>query len=133
MTQEYIIASVKKQKEWSDSYGTYQGYALALKGIGEPVSLNKTVPVMSDPQIGEKIYGNLIQEKATNGRLYYRFQLVRKPVNGRDERAIQAQWAIGQAVQCYVAGDDHTGDAYANIEREAKHFYKMIDKVVGDE
>lgn len=79
MAQEYRVKDVKKGKEWSNDFGTFQGYALSFEGIGEPVSLNKKVPVNSEPMPGDTLYGTLESVSTQSGRMYYKFKSEQRP------------------------------------------------------
>lgn len=136
MAKEYIIQDVGKPRPWSDSYGEYQSYGLALEGIGEPVSLTKTEPVDKPPVIGDRIYGQVVQEQR-NGRVYFAIKPKDRPTVDRALIEARAHWAITEAVGIYKMGheQDMIGDekeAYDNIEKEAKHFYNMVDKLIGE-
>lgn len=128
MSKEYTIQGLKKSSTWRDAYGEYTSYALALKEFGEPVKLNKSMPIDKEPVAGDRIYGQLIQEDV-NGKTYYR--LLPKPRPAEDKALLEAraEWAIGQAVSIYCSNDT-SREAYENIEREAKHFYNMVNKVI---
>jgi hypothetical protein len=79
MAQEYKITSIKKGNEWSSDYGTFQSYALAVEGIGEPVQLNKKVPVSQEPQVGDSLYGTMQELVSKAGKPYYRFKGEKRP------------------------------------------------------
>lgn len=131
MAQEYIIRDIKKGSVTKDSYTTYQNYALAVDGIGEPVKLTLNESSTA-PEAGDVIYGSLA-ELDINGKTYYKLQPETKPALDpptKDE-LIRSQWAIGQAVQCYLAGEP-SPEAYDNIEHEAKHFYQMALRIKGE-
>src|SRR3712207_6271115 len=104
MAQEYKIKSVKKRDEYRNGYGTFQNYALVLEGVGEPVKMSKSVPVVTEPQDGDTIFGQLHEVRTADGlKSYYEFKPGR-PKTTTDDR-IRAQWAIGQAVSVYLAGE----------------------------
>ena len=134
MAQTYKIQSVKKTNTWESTFGEMQSYALALEGVGEPVQLNKKVPVKAEPQEGDELFGTL-EEQERNGRTFYKIKLEQnQQANGgfkgqpRDDAAIKAQWAINQSTQIWIA-QGCSMEAYDNIEKEAIHFYKMIERV----
>ncbi|HJQ07958.1 MAG TPA: hypothetical protein VJ836_00590 [Candidatus Saccharimonadales bacterium] len=142
MAQEYVIKSVKKGREWGNDFGKFQSYALALDGVGEPVQLNKKVPVKNEPKEGDTLYG-ILEEKIHEGRIYYKFKVEKKPDSGysgkgsyqpRDDEAIRAQFALKLAVQAYGPNQSDDQDIYfADIETYAKHFYAMVDRVKGSD
>jgi hypothetical protein len=133
MNKDYTITSIKKGDEWTGSYGTFQNYALALEGVGEPVKWSKTVPVTDEPVVGEVIFGRLTEERAGT-RVYYKFNPGQKPGVASDndrQSTISAQWAIGQAVTS-IGGYYETKDYeeyFKRIEDAATHFYKMIKTI----
>jgi len=131
MAQHYTIRDVRKGQEVEDNYGKYQNYALALEEHGEPVKLMLNIDKPA-PRVGDVVYGNL-EEFESGSRTYYMLKPCPKPEQPpiTTQEAIQSQWAIGQAVQCYLAGEP-SAEAYDNIEREAKHFYRMINNIRGD-
>lgn len=71
---EYRITGVKKGDQWESSYGTFQSYALALSGLGEPVQLNKKVPVNQEPSVGDVLTGTVEEKTSKAGKPYYRFK-----------------------------------------------------------
>lgn len=126
--QNYTILDCKVGSVSKDSYGEYQNYALALEGVGEPVkytlSVDKPMPLK-----GSTVYGSL-EKLDINGKTYYKLKATPKPEQApmTTQEYIMSQWAIGQAVQCYLAGEP-SKEAYDNIETEAKHFYQMITRI----
>lgn len=124
--QEYIITDVKEGKPWSNGYGQFQAYGLALQGIGEPVRLNKHIPVANPPKVGDKLYGRLITEAAEDGREYLKLSLEARVAKEAD--ATNIRWSIQVAVSIWIA-QGCLPEAYDNIASEASHFYKMIDTI----
>lgn len=132
MNREYIITSIKKHGEpFYGPYGGSQKYGVALEGISEPVSLTKTLPLDKEPEVGDVLYGRLHDETAKDGRTYQRFVAEDRPATWTDNSDDKAMWAIRCAVDCYLASTEDISKAYENIEAEAKHFYKMINKIKG--
>jgi len=126
----YTIKSVKKGKTWPSDYGEMQSYALDL-GVGEPVQLNKKVPVKQEPQVGEEVSGTL-EEQERNGRVYYKIKLDPPQKQGgykgqpRDDAAIKAQWAVGQSVQIGMTNNSLT---MPEIEARAIELFHMTERV----
>lgn len=78
--QEYKIKQVYKDKNtWSNSFGEFQGYTLVLDGVGEPVSMNKKMPVTSEPEVGQTLYGTVEIGTSANGRSYHKFKSEKRP------------------------------------------------------
>lgn len=76
---EYTIKSVKKGNTWNSPYGDMQSYTLSLDGVGEPVVLNKKVPVKQEPKEGETLYGTLEEKTNQKGNVYMKFTAVKPP------------------------------------------------------
>lgn len=147
MSKDYLIKAIKKQDEWESSYGKMQSYALVLEGVGEPVKLNKKVPVEKEPQIGDSLFGIVEEKKNRTGGIYLQFKTERRleaPQNGSQgqsneywlekDKQIRAQWAIGQSLSkfeenCYQASDENRATLLANIEDFAKELFSMVDRV----
>lgn len=125
--QEYEIKAIKKGKAWKSSYGEFQSYALALKGIGEPVKLSVPLPVFDDPKPGDLLYGILAEEKVESRR-YYNLELKPRSADYERTQDIHAQVAIKLAVEVWL-GQGAKPEAYDNIQTEAIHFAKMINNV----
>jgi hypothetical protein len=126
--QWFNITAVKKGKAWSDSYGEHQNYALALKGIGEPVRLSLAEPVVKEPKVGDRIHGRLSEEKGPDSRIYYSLKLEAVPADYARQQDIHAQVALKLAVEVWQAqGSDPA--SYNNIKTEAIHFAKLIEEI----
>lgn len=76
---EHKILSIKKGNEWTNSFGTFQSYTLSLEGHGEPVGLNKKVPVTNEPQVGDVLYGNIEVKTTKTGMEYSSFKAEKRP------------------------------------------------------
>jgi hypothetical protein len=76
---EYKILSIRRGTEWSNSYGTFQSYSLSLEGFGEPVGLNKKVPVADEPQVGDVLFGNIETRRNKTGSEYHSFKAEKRP------------------------------------------------------
>ena len=76
---EYEIVDVKKGNVWSSGYGEMQSYTISLKGISEPVVLNKKVPVKQEPHVGELLYGTLEEKTNQKGNVYMKFSAEKRP------------------------------------------------------
>jgi hypothetical protein len=130
--QEYEIKSVKKAGRSKGSYGGRQTYALALKGIGEPVKLSLPEPILEDPEVGDQLFGRLVEVSAEQ-RKYYELKLEPRTAEQVRTIDIHAQVALKLAVDVYLNTeydnkDDRTA-AYSNIAKEALHFAKIIEEV----
>lgn len=125
--KEYVIKAIKKGSVWNGSYGEFQDYALALNGVGEPVKISLPLPILEDPEIGDRLFGRLYQEEA-NGRTYYKLKLEKRPEEDVRQMDIHAQVAIKLAVEIWL-GQGADPKAYDSIEIEALHFARMISNV----
>lgn len=132
-SKEYVIKALKKGSAWKGTYGDMQDYALSLAGIGEPVKLSLSQPILEDPEIGDRLYGRLFQENATDGRSYYKLKLEQRPQEDIRAMDIHAQGGIKLAVKVWLNTDYESDEArqaaYRNIETEALHFARMITNV----
>lgn len=135
MGEEYTIVAVGKTvKDWENSYGKFRSYLVQVEGNGEPVAINKKAE--SDPPVkGDKIFGKI--ETTEYGQ---KFKSQKKPFSGgyqRDDAAIKAQWAIGQAVQLYglqLEGIKEAGlQDVEYLEKQAKELFAMVDRVKSGE
>lgn len=145
MAQEYKLTHVQIDKEpFVDQHGN-TWLTVAFEGISEPVKW-----VVKDPTrlvVGDSYFGEVNEVTSKAGKPYRRFKKVsqeetnpgksytgstqKKEWQPRDDSAIQAQWAIGQAVQLIgskiTANKD--GADLEPIEACAKRFFAMIDRV----
>ena len=76
---EYEITDVKAGNQWASPYGDMQSYTLVLKGVGEPVVLNKKVPVKQEPKVGETLFGTLEEKTNAKGNVYMKFTAQKPP------------------------------------------------------
>jgi len=127
---EYRITGVKKGDQWESSYGTFQSYALALDGLGEPVQLNKKVPVRQEPSIGDVLTGSVEEKTSKAGRPYYRFKAennFQQKSNGNKYDSDGMAWgnsltnAVSVVTQVTKSGDD----AYS-VARDALEIAKLF-------
>lgn len=143
MAENYTIKAVKKDpKEWESKYGPMKTWLIQVEGNGEPVQLNKKAESPA-PEVGEPLYGTITEteygQKFKSERLPYTGGGGGKSYQPRDDEAIKAQWAIGQAVQLYVTQRDEinatlkdTGQMMSDmeyVEGQAKELFAMIDRV----
>lgn len=131
-----------KVSDFKDPHGN-TAVNLALEGYGEPVTIYMKDP--SKVSNGMKLDGEIkeVQRKNGNGT-YHRFFRdkpqdqqggyssgsnqrggTKREYQPRDDAAIQAQWAIGQAVTLATNGMLELD----TVEEKAKDFFDMIDRV----
>jgi hypothetical protein len=135
VAQEYKLTSFKTT-DFKDQNNNYWCDG-AFEGISEPVKI--VTPAPPKWIVGETYYGTISVEVSKAGKAYNRFRRISRPEpvvtapesnkwSGRDDKAIQAQWSIGQAVQVELAvSGDHFDDA--RVETQAKRFMAMIERV----
>lgn len=144
--EEYTITSFKAG-DFKDRNGN-TWCDVVFEGYGEPCKW-----VVKDPSkvsVGDKVRGEVKDWESAKGKIFPRFYRDNtpqpQPDNKQDDaywddrnESIRAQWAIGQAVALWngvlALGDKVQGSANADefIERNAKHFYEMVDRVKGSE
>lgn len=131
--QEYIVKSLKKGGTWKNSYGDIQDYAMQLEGIGEPVKVSLPMPIIEDPEVGDRLYGRLYEETGNAGRKYYKLKLEPRSTDDLRTIDIHSQVAVKLAVKIWsdtvYASEDERLKAYDNISTEAMHFAKLIEEV----
>jgi hypothetical protein len=144
--KDYVIRDFQKG-DFRDQNGNYWCDA-AFEGVGEPVKM-----VVKDPMKftnGMTVYGYIRGMSSKAGKPYQRFYRVQKEeapapqqasqktgsYQPRDDMAIRAQWAIGQAVQLQngiLAAEPSTQFKVDWLETEAKNFFAMVDRVKAGE
>lgn len=126
---EYRITSIKKGDQWTSDYGTFQSYALALNGIGEPVQLNKKVPVKQEPAVGDVLHGTLEEKTSKTGRPYYKFKAENnyqpKGKNGYDSDGMAWGNSLTNAVSIVTSSSKTGDDAYSQA-RDALEIAKLF-------
>lgn len=137
MAQAYIIKE-HRVSDFKDPNGN-TAVNLALEGYGEPVTIFVKKPeYMKD---GDELYGNIKQVKSQSGKEYNRFfkekredfaggghASPKREYQPRDDKAIQAQWAINQGREAALLESDDP-NYYAEVKDIAIHFFLMIDEV----
>lgn len=130
MNEEYKITAVSPQvKEWEGQYGKMKTFHVRLDKHGDtPVQLNKKLG-SPEPQVGESVYGSIQRTEYGD-----KFKGAKKPFSGggqpRDDMAIRAQWAIGQAVNYLNSIQDATPRTPEEfIEAWGIKFFAMVDRV----
>lgn len=141
---EYKIIKVSEQepRTWDGEHGTVYYIRVMLEGHDRPVEIGKKSP--DALKVGDTVYGTIKPTDYPSDS----FKAAQKPFGGgggktyqpRDDNAIRAQWAIGQAVSHYnsiaVAAVKGGADAKAfldGIEETAKELYQMVDRVKASE
>lgn len=129
---EYRITGVKKGDTWySEQYKKeFQTYALALSGLGEPVKLNKVVPVNKEPQVGDVLNGSVEEKTSKNGRPYYQFKVessYQPKSNGKSYDSDGMAWgnSLTNAVQIVAQTSKSGADAYS-LARDALEIAKLF-------
>lgn len=144
--------TVKSWKAWvdqetdeliQDNYGNYKGTVTFNEYNSEPVDAT----FKEQPEVGSKKYGSIEEYKTRAGKTRLKFKRADRPqeeqnmgygaksnYQPRDDMAIRAQWAIGQAVQLYIAEPKKSEVKTAKevVENLAKDLYAMVDRVKND-
>jgi hypothetical protein len=124
-----------------DNYGNHKGSVIFDEYPAQPVDATFKEP----PAVGAKKYGSIEEYNTKAGKTRVKYVSAQRPKEGftpsaggktyqpRDDMAIRAQWAIGQAVSVYnaSASKDPNMDMTGYIESLAKKFYAMVDRVKG--
>jgi hypothetical protein len=127
---EYEITKVSSKPPRSWSFNdkktgqpvAMETYKVLVKGEDDPIDVNRKTG--NPPTVGEVLSGTL--ETTDFGRKFKPERKSGPSFGGRDQDAIKAQWAIGQAVGLFTSGKDtEIGD----IEKNAKDFFLMVDRV----
>jgi hypothetical protein len=134
--KQYVVKAIKKAGVHKGAYAEYQYYSMQLEGIGEPVKLSLPQPIIEDPEVGDRLYGSLTEQRGEGGRKYMELKLQKMPDSDVRQGSIEAQWALGRAIEIFLAGDYTSDDArraaYENIEAEGNHLLNMLQRVKGN-
>src|SRR5688572_4396156 len=114
---EYKILRVSQQppRQWDGEHGTVYYIKVQLEGHDRPVEIGKKSP--DALKVGDTVYGTVTPTQYESDK----FKAEQKPFSGggfkgqpRDDMAIRAQWAIGQAINaiCKDGKEPH----YENVE-----------------
>jgi hypothetical protein len=117
------ISEVKAPRSWKTRNGQgYTAYKVMLEGVDSPVEIS----IADDKAV---VVGAAVDGELKNGE-FGKSLVEWRPRKGgfqaRDDDAIKAQWAIGQAVSLFIHGVD---DKFTDIEKNAKDFFQMVDRV----
>lgn len=126
---DYKITSVQRKENWQNEHGAFQDYAIQLEGQGwVKLTQKESSPA---PISGDTIHGDLVDMTTKNGTTYKKLKKSNPnydshttssaPKYSKDEDAIKAMWAIGQAVSVY--GDDQKTEGFA------AQLYNMVDRI----
>jgi len=132
---EYRITDVDVHnvREWDGPNGKVFYIPVMVEGHSKWISIGKKSKDALNK--GDTIYGTIEEtEYATDKfkaekQFQQRYDGPKKGYTQRDDSAIRAQWAIGQAVQLNVAG----AIKFDGVEETAKLLYAMVDRVKASE
>lgn len=131
MNKDWKITKVSEgapRKAVTD-YGITFYHKVMLEGNERPVSIGKKTEEV--PAVGTMVYGMII---ATPEFPTDRFKGAKRPFapggSPKDEKAIQAMWAISQAIQWMKSpiGDNSPEDWQA-VKAKAKELFSWVDEV----
>lgn len=134
MSQEYKITKVSAQppKEWEGSHGKVYYIKVMLEGHDKPVSIGKKSP--DALKTGDTVFGTIVPTDYEEDK----FKAESKQFGGgggrepKDEKAIQAMWAIGQAVSAIgLVGEKDTALYTGEVSDLAVQLFGMVDFVKG--
>lgn len=134
MAQEYEIVKVSSRapKEWEGSHGKVYYIKVMLKGHDKPVSVGKKSP--DALKTGDTIFGTIVPTDYEEDK----FKAETRPFGGggsrepKDEKAIQAMWAIGQAISAIgLVGEKDTALYTGEVSDLAVQLFGMVDFVKG--
>lgn len=145
MSQTFKIQAVSKQtKPWTGTYGAMIDYRLKLDGVDEVVVLSKKADSPA-PTANDELFGSIDM----SGKFGPKFVVDRSRFGGssgggsgskpayqpKDEKAIQAMWAIGQSVTAYgQLGAKETPQEYSGkVSELAVELFGMVDFVKGSQ
>lgn len=127
MAQTMKIQAVGKQtKPWNGKYGGMVDYKVKFEDSDNVVTLTRKADSKA-PVAGEEVYGTVDM----SGEYGPKFKSESKPFGGggasktyqpKDEKAIQAMWAIGQA----IAAEQREPQ---DIEALASDLFAMVDRI----
>lgn len=135
MPQEYKITQVSSQpprEHYNQQYGTTTYYIkVMLEGVEKPVTIGKRRP--DALKVGDTVYGRIIPTQYDTDK----FQAEKNPAQGsaftpKDQGAIRAQWAIGQAIALLAHSPSDKVELKV-LESTAKELYAMVDRVKASE
>lgn len=120
------VSSEEPRQYYSEKYNTTTYYIkVMLEGHAKPVSIGKkTANALKQ---GDTVNGTIVPTEFDTDNFKAESKTF-TPVAGRDQEGIKAQWAIGQAVQLFTSGKDN---AISDIEKNAKDFFGMVERVKG--
>lgn len=135
---DYTIQGIASEvRDWNSAKGgPMKSYKLKLSGVSEPVEWNRKADSPA-PKVNETISGTV--ETSQYGLKFKMDYQGGGSAGGRsggyqkDEKAIQAMWSIGQAVQC-LSEEMKPKASLADIEANAQQLFEMVGrvKVVGN-
>lgn len=130
MPQDYTISAVSSQppREWQGKFGLNRSYKVKFAGSDAVVELVRKASELAPVQ-GEILNGTI--EQTEYGP---KFKKARSFGGGksfapRDDSAIRAQWAIGQAVHWYKDSLEDKEPPLDKIETLAGDFFAMAERV----
>lgn len=130
MGQEYTIKQVSSQepKRYEGKFGVTLYHNVRFEGSDEIVSIGRKEG--NAPKAGEKVYGTVTENEYGKS-----FKSEKNPNNSyggskytRDDNAIRAQWAIGQAIALFAQSPSDKVDLEV-LEANATRLYVMVDRV----
>lgn len=131
MAQEYKIVKVSKESPreyYNETYKSTTYYIkVMLEGHDKPVTIGKKRP--DALKEGDLVFGRIVETQYEVDK--FQAEQQGRPGGGnftpKDQDAIKAQWAIGQAIVLFH--ESPTADYLDQIEKTAKSLFAMVDRV----
>lgn len=140
---QYTVKSVTPREQYTSQYGTFQVYALELQGYNGYVQLSQKADKAA-PNPGEVLNGDITRDSRGNPKFKKEYSPAGGSAQGsgrsygersayqpKDEAAIKAMWAIGQAI-ALTNPHAKASDPIARLESVAKELFDMVDRVKTD-
>lgn len=129
---KYKIKAVSKQvREYDSKYGPMKSYKVAFEDYDQAVEISRkdTSPA---PQVGDELEGTIDMSGQYGPKFKQDFSAGKKSFGGgysRDDDAIKAQWAIGQAMNAHIGTNTDGKVKLEDVEVLAKKLFSMVERV----
>lgn len=138
----YVIEAVNpKTRSYETKFGNMTSYQVKFKDLADAVEISKKDSSPA-PAVGETLEGTI-----SEGQYGKKFKKDYQPGGGpnfggnggskssyvpKDDKAIQAQWALGRSVEAYgPIGKDSVADYVGKVSELAVELFSAIDFVKG--
>jgi len=141
---QYTVKAVQKRDQWSSGHGEFQTYAVQLSDYNGWVVLNQKVTTPA-PNVGDVLEGYIAPDNRGNPKFNKQKEGYgqgpqsqgsgqtssggRSNYVPKDEAAIKAMWAIGQAVELATALSPGKPVKLEDVENAAIELFAMVETV----